>query len=60
MEREMQCLLRSGEADGRDLLRKLLKLVPRLCSMSKDVARQVLHMPREEERPGIPYDGDGR
>ena len=58
----MQGLIRSGESDGGDLLllRKLLKLNSRLRSLSKDVARQVLHMPREEERPGIPYDGDGR
>lgn len=59
MEREMRCLLRSGEADGRDILRKLLKLNSRLSALSKDVARQVLRMPREAEGPGIPNNGDG-
>lgn len=59
---EMQRLIRSGESDGGDLLllRKLLKLNSRLRSLSKDVARQVLHIPREEERAGVSNDGDGR
>ena len=59
IEREMRRLLRSGGGDGRDILRKLLKLNSRLSALPKDVARQVLRMPREREGAEIPNNGDG-
>ena len=59
MARDLHEVLTEGRGDGRDILRKLLKLNSRLSALSKDVARQVLRMPREAEGPGIPNNGDG-
>ena len=60
LERKMRSMLGSGESDGRVILQQLLDLHPRLCSVRKDVACRMLHMPREATRRGIPDDGDGR
>lgn len=54
LERKMREVLRSGESDGGDILRKLLNLNSRLRTVSKYVARGMLHMPREECRNGVP------
>ena len=59
LEGQMREVLRGGKSDGGYILRKLLKLNSRLCAVSKDVARGMLHMPREECRDGVPKDGDG-
>jgi hypothetical protein len=47
MERDMRRVLREGQADGGDILRKLLQLNSRLRKVPKNVARILLQMPRE-------------
>eukprot|EP00986_Skeletonema_menzelii_P013615 scaffold8081_cov83-Skeletonema_menzelii.AAC.2 len=51
LEREMRQVLKSGEGDGGGhILRKLWSLNTRLSKLPPSLARQVLRMPREEER----------
>lgn len=45
LERELHQVLRSGEEDGGDLLRKLLRTPRQLASVSERVARQLLRLP---------------
>ena len=45
LERELHQVLRSGEEDGGDLLRKLLRTPRQLASVSECVARQLLRLP---------------
>jgi hypothetical protein len=45
LERELHQVLRSGEEDGGDLLRKLLRTPRQLTSVSERVARQLLRLP---------------
>jgi hypothetical protein len=56
MDRELREVLRSGEGDGRDILRKLLRLPGRLSGVSESVARGMLRMPRAGEVPDVPND----
>jgi hypothetical protein len=61
LERDMRRMLKAGDEDGGwDILRQLWALHPRLRKVSKDVARQLLHMPREEFRVGVSAQRDGR
>ena len=46
LEREMRRVQTTGETDGRDILCKLLRTPSRLASVSEDVARKLLQMPR--------------
>ena len=51
MEREMRQVLAAGASDGGgNILRQLWSLHSRLSKVSPSVARQVLRMPREEDR----------
>ena len=45
MERELRDVLASGEADGGDIVRKLLRIPGRVASMSEDMARKLLRLP---------------
>ena len=45
LERELHQVLRSGEEDGGDLLRKLLRTPRQLASVSECVARKLLRLP---------------
>jgi hypothetical protein len=44
LERELRQVLRSGEEDGGNLLRKLLRTSRQLASVSEDMARKMLRM----------------
>ena len=46
MEGQLRQMLSSGEGDGGHILRKLFQIPGRLCSVSEDMARGVLRMPR--------------
>jgi hypothetical protein len=56
LERQMRTVLASGENDGRDLLRKLLRIPRQVASLSEDLARKVLRLPREG---GVSSQSDG-
>ena len=45
MGRDLRAVLAAGEADGRDILRKLLKLPGLMAPMSEHMACEVLHVP---------------
>jgi hypothetical protein len=51
MERELRRVLLAGEADGRDILCKLLRTLRRLTSMFLDMARGVLQLSGSGEVP---------
>jgi hypothetical protein len=51
LARQLCEVCKERDADARDILRKLLKLPRRLASVSPDVARGVLHMPRQGTVP---------
>jgi len=57
MDRELRQVLASGESDGRDLLRKLLRIPGRVSSLPEDMARGVLRMPGKGKVPDVPSDG---
>ena len=46
LARDLREVFASGEGDGRDILRKLLRVPGRIQSVSQRVARGVLHLPR--------------
>lgn len=52
LERKLRRVLREGKGNGRDFLLQLLGLPERLAPLSKDLARQLLRMPRDGS---IPY-----
>ena len=54
LDRRMREMLSSGEGDGGDLLLELLRLPRRLSSVSEDVARGMLRMPRAGKVPDVP------
>jgi hypothetical protein len=56
MERDLRRVLSTGEADGRDILCKLLRTPRRLASLPADMARKVLRMSGSGE---VPSEGDG-
>ena len=51
LARDLREAFASGEGDGRDILRKLLRVPGRIQSVSKRVARRVLHLPGTVEVP---------
>jgi hypothetical protein len=51
MERDLRRLPDCSEADGRDILRKLLQVPRRVAAMSEDLARQLLRLPGTGEAP---------
>ena len=55
MERNLRRVLSTGEADGRDILRELLRTPRRLASLPADMARRVLQMSGNRE---VPIEGD--
>ena len=56
LEGSVRQVLSSGEGDGRDILRKLLRIPGRLSGVSEGVARGVLRMPGNPEVPDVPGD----
>jgi hypothetical protein len=60
MDRELREVLGSGEGDGRNILRQLLRLPGRLSSVSESVARGMIRMPRAGEIPNVPNNGRSR
>ena len=56
MERELRDMLSGGEANGGDIVRKLLQIPERVASMSEDMARRLLRLPGAGP---IPTEGDG-
>ena len=53
MGRDLRAVLAKGESDGRDILRKLLKLSGLVAPMSERMACEVLHVPgRASDIPG--------
>lgn len=58
MEREMRQVLKGGQADGGDILRKLLQLNSRLSQVPENVARGMLRMPRDQVRVRVSNKGD--
>ena len=57
--RSLQEVLSSGETDGRDILRKLLRTQRTLCTVPEHVARGMLRMPRHRVLPDDGNDGRG-
>jgi len=55
MERELRDVLSGGEANGGDIVRKLLQIPGRVASMLEDMARQLLRLPGSGP---IPTEGD--
>ena len=53
MEGQLRQVLRASEGDGRHILRELLRIPSRISSVSEDVARGVLRMPRKGEVPNV-------
>jgi len=51
MARELREVLRSGDGEGRDVLRQLFDLPKRIAPLSERVASGVLHMPRRGQVP---------
>ena len=49
LERELRQVLSSGEEDGGNILRKLLRTPRQLAGMSEGMARRMLRMPRAGE-----------
>ena len=60
LERQLHQVLRSGEEDGRDLLRKLLRTPRQLASMSESMARKLLRLPGTGEVSTEEDSGRGR
>jgi hypothetical protein len=60
LERELHQVLRSGEEDGRDLLRKLLRTLRQLASVSESVARKLLRLSGTRKVPVEDDSGQGR
>jgi hypothetical protein len=60
MERNMREVLSTGESDGGDILRELLRLAGRISSVSESVAQGLLRMPRKGQVPDVPDDGRRR
>ena len=60
LERELHQVLRSGEEDGGDLLRKLLRTPRQLASVSERVARKLLRLPGTGEVSTEEDSGRGR
>jgi hypothetical protein len=54
MEGQLRQMLSTGEGDGRNILRKLLRVPSRISSVSEDVARGVLRMPRQGKISDVP------
>ena len=54
MEGQLRQVLGAGEGDGRHLLCKLLRIPRRISSLSEDMARGVLQMPRSGQVPNVP------
>jgi hypothetical protein len=57
MERELRIMLAGGEADGGDIVRKLLRIPGRVASMPEDLARKLLQL---SGGGSVPPAGDGR
>ena len=51
MGRDLRRMLKAGEGDGGDILRKLLGLSKRIATLPQHVARGVLHVPGIDEVP---------
>jgi hypothetical protein len=54
MDRRLRKVQGTGESDGRDILRKLLRIPGRLSGVSESVARGVLLLPRDREVSHVP------
>ena len=54
LDRRLRRMHESGEGDGRDILRELLRIPGRISSVSEGVARGLLHLPRHGEVPDVP------
>jgi hypothetical protein len=52
LERQLRQVQATGESNGGDILRQLLRTPRRLAGVSEDVARKVLRMPGNGEVPG--------
>jgi hypothetical protein len=54
MDRELRKVLNSGQGDGRDILRELLRIAGRVSSLPEGMARGVLRMSGAGEVPHVP------
>ena len=57
MGRDLRRVLKTGEGDGGDILRKLLSLPKRIATLPQHVACGVLHVPRIDEVPNASHSG---
>ena len=57
MDRRLRRMQETGESDGRDLLRELLRVPGRISRVSEGVARGLLLMPRDRKVSNVPSGG---